>query len=745
MAVDELVIKWSMDSQSFNNGITAMNRSMSLLKSEFGVTSDKLKQFGSESEQLRNKQEYLNKAMEIQKAKIDTLKKAYDAQVEATGENSKEADNLAIKLNNQIRYYNTLENELNETNSELEMQSNKWNKVSKSLESVSGKVKDLGGKLSSIGGSLSTKVTAPLTAAFALLTKGTEELRLDISKLEANVNSAGLSIEETNKQFSYLSAITGEADSSIEALSNLLSSGLTQTQMQQAVENLSGAIVKFHDTLKIESLADSLQETLATGEATGQYGELLERLGINLDEFNDGLQKAIENGTAQQYTLDILANNGLANLNEEYRKNNEETIANAQAQQELQLRFAELGEKLTPIMTKITEFGSKIIDSFLNMDESTQNSIIKFAMFAAALGPAISVVGTITSAIGGAITVFSTISGAIAVVTTGATAATPAIGALATVFTVLTGPVGAAIAIITALVGVGALLWQNWDTIKQKAGELGNWLGEKWEGIKVKTSETWENIKTKTSETWGVMKNKIEEHGGGIKGVIGASAEGAKNLWNSGFTKMDEVTGGKLTAIKSKIDSNGGGIKGTLTTLTEGYKNIWSGAFDKMNSVTGGKLSDVYSTIKGKLGEVKSFFSGFTLPEIKIPKIKLPHFSLTGSFSLVPPSVPKLNVSWYHTGAIFTRPTILGGIGVGDAFNGQGSNAEAVVPLDEMYRNIQSIVRSENSSQPIYVVVNVANNMDNKAIGKAVTTEVKKEITRGANNYRKGKGGLALG
>ena len=62
-----------------------------------------------------------------------------------------------------------------------------------------------------------------------------------------------------------------------------------------------------------------------------------------------------------------------------------------------------------------------------------------------------------------------------------------------------------------------------------------------------------------------------------------------------------------------------------------------------------------------------------------------------------------------------------------------------------MYRNIQSIVRSENSSQPIYVVVNVANNMDNKAIGKAVTTEVKKEITRGANNYRKGKGGLALG
>ena len=354
-AVDELVIKWSMDNKSFNDGLSNMNRSMNLLKSEFGATSDKLKQFGSETDQLKNKQEYLNKAMEIQKAKIDTLKSAYDKQVEATGENSKEAENLAIKLNNQIKYYNSLESELSNTNAELDIQSDKWNKVSKNLEGASDKIKDFGGKISSIGGSLSTKITAPLTAGFALLTKGTEELRLDMSKLEANVQSAGASVENTNKQFSYLSAITGETDSSIEALSNLLNSGLSETQMQQAVDNLSGAIIKFPDTLKIESLADSLQETLATGEATGQYGELLERLGINLETFNEGLQEATANGTAQQYALDILAKNGLSNLNEEYKKNNEEAIKNAEAQQELQMKFAELGEKLTPILTTITE------------------------------------------------------------------------------------------------------------------------------------------------------------------------------------------------------------------------------------------------------------------------------------------------------------------------------------------------------------------------------------------------------
>lgn len=701
MAVDELVIKWSMDSKNFNDGLTSMDRSMKVLKSEFGATSGKLKEFGSEADQLKSKQDYLTKAMDIQKAKVDTLKKSYDNQVEATGENSKEAENLAIKLNNQIKYYNSLEKELQATNSELELQSNKWNKVSKNLEAVGGKFKDFGSKLSSIGGSLSAKVTAPLTAAFALVTKGTEELRMDLSKLETNVISTGASVEKTNSQFKYLSAITGETDSSIEALSNLLSSGLTETQMQQAVDNLSGAIIKFPDTLKIESLADSLQETLATGAATGQYGELLERLGVNLDSFNAGLQEATASGTAQQYALDILAKNGMANLNEEYKKNNAETIKNAESQQNLQMKFAELGNKLTPVLTKITEFGTKITDAFLNMDEGTQDTILKILGFVAAIGPVLVVGGQIISVIGTIATVFSTVSGAIAVVTTGAVAATPAIGALATVFTILTGPIGIVIGVIAGVIAIGVLLWKNWDTIKEKAGQLGAWLGEKWEGIKSKTSETWDNIKNKTSEAWGNMQSKIEEHGGGIKGFIGASAEANKQAWNNAFNVMDNATGGALGRMKDKV-SNG-------------------------------------------LSSIRNFFSNLSLPEIKLPHIKLPHFNLSGSFSLKPPSVPKLNVDWYDTGAIFTKPTVLGGIGVGDAYKGTGANAEAVIPLDSMYKNVRSIVREEQISQPIYVVVKVANNMDNKAIGKAVTTEVKKEITRGTNNYKKGKGGLAYG
>ena len=76
----------------------------------------------------------------------------------------------------------------------------------------------------------------------------------------------------------------------------------------------------------------------------------------------------------------------------------------------------------------------------------------------------------------------------------------------------------------------------------------------------------------------------------------------------------------------------------------------------------------------------------------KLPDLKLPHFKIDGEFSLNPPSVPTLGVEWYANGGIFTEPTILsGGIGVGDADEGKGSNPEAVVPLDVLWDKLEKI------------------------------------------------------
>lgn len=712
-SVDEMVIKWSMDSKNFTDGLSTMNRSMNVLKSEFNVTSNKLKDFGSETDQLKNKQDYLTKAMELQSLKVETLRKSYDKQVEATGENSREAENLAVKLNNQINHYNKLEKELADTNAELETQSSKWTKVSKNLETASNKAKDFGGKLSNLGGSLTTKVTAPLTAIFAVATKGTEELRMDMSKLETNIKSAGLSVEKTNEQFTYLSAITGESDSSIEALSNLLSSGLTDNQMQQAVDNLSGAVVKFPDTLKIESLADSMQETLATGAATGQYGELLERLGLNLDDFNLGLEKASKSGTAQQYVLDTLSKQGLSQLNEEYKKSNQSAIESAESQQKLQMKFAELGTKLTPVLTTITDVTSRLLDKFLNLDEGTQDNIIKFGLFAAATGPVIGTIGKLSNGIGGTIDfankgikAFKKFKDSQALVTLSTKAQTLAQKALN--FVMNLNPVTL---IITGLVALGA----TFVILYNKCEWFRNGVNEVWSTIT--------GIFTRFDDfLTGIFTTDWSNNFGVFGEVLNSFLANAQNVWEA----VKRVFGGI-------IDFVSGVFSGDWSRVWQGVQDIFGGIMDGLGAALKGPLNIVIGLINGAIQGINDTIS-FEIPEW------VPGLGGKGWQSNIP------KIDYLYEGGIIDRPTFLNGnTVVGDSYKGIGRQAEAVIPLAQMYSNIRNIVREERGTQPIQVNVIVSNNMDSKAIAKTVTTTVKKEITRSTNNYRKGKGGLAYG
>ncbi|MBP3930653.1 MAG: phage tail tape measure protein [Peptostreptococcaceae bacterium] len=698
-----------MDNKSFNDGLTNMNRSMSLLKSEFGATSNKLKSFGSETDQLRNKQDYLTKAMDIQKAKVDTLKSAYDKQVQATGENSKEAENLAIKLNNQVKYYNSLKAELSKTNTELDLQSSKWNKLSQSLDGIGSKFKNVGQKLTDVGKSLSLKLTAPIVAAGTASVKFASDLEESINKVDVafgNNSDEVLAWSETTlEQFGIAKGTALDMAATFGDMGT--SMGLTTGEASKMSTSLSGLA---GDLASFKNIDIKQAMTALNGVFTGET-ESLKTLGIvmtqtNLDAYAlaNGFGKTTKEMTeAEKVNLRYsYVMNATKNAQGDFARTSDGTANSMRVFQEsLKELGATMGQNILPVVTPIIQKFSELVKKFGDLSPEAQKVILVVAGLVAAIGPLLVVGGAIASGIGSLLTLFGTISGAITVVTTGATAATPAIGALATAFTVLTGPVGIVIGVVAGLIAIGVALWKNWDVIKEKAAQLGDWIGEKWEGIKNKTSETWNNMKEKTSQAWASMQNKVEEHGGGIKGFIGASAEANKQAWNKAFDIMDSATGGALGRMKDKV-SNG-------------------------------------------LNAIKGFFSNLRLPEIKIPHIKLPHFSISGEFSLKPPSIPRIGVDWYHTGAIFTKPTILGGIGVGDAYKGTGSNAEAVIPLDSMYKNVRSIVREEQTTQPIYVVVNVANNMDHKAIGKAVTTEVKKEITRGTNNYRKSKGGLAFG
>ena len=93
--------------------------------------------------------------------------------------------------------------------------------------------------------------------------------------------------------------------------------------------------------------------------------------------------------------------------------------------------------------------------------------------------------------------------------------------------------------------------------------------------------------------------------------------------------------------------------------------------FDEIRNNISDRINSAKDAVGAAIERIKSFFNF----EWSLPKLKLPHFSIQGSFSLNPPSIPTFGVDWYKTGAIFSRPSV---IGVGEA------GTEAVLPIEKI-------------------------------------------------------------
>ena len=264
-----------------------------------------------------------------------------------------------------------------------------------SLSKLKSEIEETAKSAKDLGDGLKDKVTTPILAAGAAAlasTQATKEYREDLAKLEVNSNKAGGGLDATKQALKDLNAITGESDSNVEGLSNLLQAGFTDSNLTKVVDSLSGAVIKFPDTLKIESLSDSLQETLATGAATGQFGELLDRMGIGADNFSEKLAKCKTQAERQELVMKTLAESGLAEVNQAYRENNQSLIDNSNAQFDLNEQLSKLGKRLEPFVAKITQFAADMLAWFNNLTPRMQMIIVIVAGIIASIGPLILII-----------------------------------------------------------------------------------------------------------------------------------------------------------------------------------------------------------------------------------------------------------------------------------------------------------------------------------------------------------------
>ena len=418
MAVREIKTTLSLDGEKeFNRAISEAGRGMRVMASEMKAAAADFDVTGDEMEYLGRKSKSLNGQIEQQEKIIRALEGAVADSAQTYGEASAKTDGYRIKLNNAYAALSRLKKEHEQTDKRMEELGRDSERTGRRLEQgigeaaddVSRKFDGMVNKLDSDLGSIKamTSISAVVDVAGTIggavkgaydavtgLVEETAEYNKTMAFLKTNADQAGISFQTVKKMAVDVSGITGDMDATIEGLSNLLASGFEADELSIAVERLSGAIIQIPDTLKFESLADGLQETIATRNAVGQYAEYLERMGLDLDTVNKALANAGKEGqeAVESVALSFLSGHGAEEALEKYRAENEALVKYFEAQAKLTDAQARLGETMTPAATAGIEAMSVFVDKLnemvvsvigtvekLNTEDPVQNKLIEWA------------------------------------------------------------------------------------------------------------------------------------------------------------------------------------------------------------------------------------------------------------------------------------------------------------------------------------------------------------------------------
>jgi len=241
------------------------------------------------------------------------------------------------------------------------------------------------------------------------------------------------------------------------------------------------------------------------------------------------------------------------------------------------------GGVIVDVLKKIGDVLSGIGNWISEHSEGFSTFVTIVASFATALG-----------LVNGAIAIWN----GVAVIATGVTTALS--GAIA----FLTSPIGLAVLAIGAIIAVGVTLWQNWDTIKEKAGELGTWLSEKWEGIKTATSNAWNNVKNWTSEKWSAAKDAVTSKAGEIynaakdkftntANTVRDKAGQAKDWVSSKWSDLKNSTSSKFEEIRSTAGSKMNSAAEAVRSGAETARSKAVSAFSSLKDGVGGHLNSI--------------------------------------------------------------------------------------------------------------------------------------------------------
>ena len=381
MAVREIKTSIALDGEKeFKQAIADINRNMRVMSADLKATEAEYK--ATEDAQLyySKKSQNLREQLALQQDAIDEMRTALQKSKETYQGVGPKVDEWRIKLSNAIAKQNQLKKSLADTDREAEEFGRDSKKVGRQIEdgigdgaeeanrSVKDLIESLQQDVGSIKGSMAFQVASTVTQGVVNVVQSVgdfvdsnRDYRRAMAQFEQAAKAGGYNKAAMQDMLFSLAAFTGDFDGAKEAVSNLMRVGLDAQWMGTAADLFSYASMVFQDTLKLENLSESFQETVATGKPTGAFGEFVERMGGNLDELTKVMEDADTAEERAQAALTYAAPKGYKETLNEYNERNAALQEAEKAKMELAQAWADVAEELEPIVTKITQVLTRVV------------------------------------------------------------------------------------------------------------------------------------------------------------------------------------------------------------------------------------------------------------------------------------------------------------------------------------------------------------------------------------------------
>jgi len=673
-----------------------------------------------------------------------------------------------------FKLFGTIAINNSDANKSIDESTSKASLLASKVSSAGEKVSAFGSKMSAVGGKLTKGITLPAVAAGTAVAAFATKSATTADKIDKMSQKIGIS----RKAFQELDFICSQSGTSVDTLQmgmKTLTSAMTGAakgaknnvaqfeKLGVSVTNADGSLRSQEEVL-FETMS-ALQGMTNQTEKAKLATELFGRSGSELMPLLNGASGSIEEMKEKAHELGLVMSDEGVDAGVEF------TDKIDQVKRSFGAAASEAGTKLLPLLTQLGDvilqkgvpaFGKMVdkvesaVNWFTNLDSGTKKLILTLAGVAISAGPVLSITGKLVTVGGNLMSTFSK---------------------LIPVIAGISPPILAIVAVVGVLTGAFITLWNTneefrnnvtntWNEIKatfdsftQGIVEEINSLGFNFESATQLIQAVWqgfcdfiaspllEGIMTNISNTFkyatdtilsilkiftGLFKGDWSKVFEGVKGIATALITFIVNSFKNLYNTINKLTGGKLGELVNFFVTKFNAIKDTTVSVFNSIKSTTTTAWNTIKSAITSPIETAQKTVKKIIDKMKSFFKF----DWELPKIKLPHFSISPSgwkFSdLLKGSIPTLGIEWYakamNNPMLMTKPTAFGVNSNGQIMAGGEKGAEVVSGADKLMSMITeavSTVIAENGRNE--TVNNTFNFTSPKAIDEREATRLFKK------------------